>query len=203
MRYKLFKKLADIFFPIILDFEVINKPDLSQNEGALLAVNHIHALDPLFVSYAAYPTWIHHIAKHDIFKIPILPMILKKLGVIPINRERPGANSIKRTLKLFNQGKIVCIFPQGTRQTKTFGKIKKGAARLALKAKVNLYPVAITGLEKINFLGFFKHPKIKIIFGQPLNLAGIKCTKEEIMNVTAELEISIKKLYGKISLAEN
>ncbi len=199
MKFKrLLKRLADIVIPPLIELEINHKPDLSDVKGALLAVNHVHALDPLFVSYAVYPVWLHHVAKYEIFRIPFLPLILKRLGVIPVNRERPGKYTVKKSLELFSEGKIVCIFPQGTRRKKNFGKIKKGAARLALAGQVPIYPVAISGLENVRFWGFFKHPKVRISFGEPINIQGRENTKEEIGRLTDYLEERMKELYKQI-----
>ncbi|AZR74223.1 hypothetical protein BBF96_12940 [Anoxybacter fermentans] len=198
MGYKILKIIADMIIPVFIRLEVINYPELPKDSGALIAVNHIHALDPILISYVLYPTWIHHIAKEEIFRFPFLAPMLNWLGVIPVNRQRPGVNSIKRTIELFSGNKYVCIFPQGTRRKKEFGNIKKGAARLALIGNVPIYPAAITGLEKVRFWGLFKRPKVRIIFGKPISVEKRENTKEEIDILTNELHKSMLDLYYKI-----
>lgn len=198
MRYRFLKKIGDIIIPLFINLEVVNYPILPENQGALLTVNHIHALDPILISYVLYPKWVHYLAKDEIFRIPILPLILKWLGVIPLNRQRPGPTSVKSVRNLFSENQFVGIFPQGTRRRTKFGKIKKGASRLALSYDVPLYPVALTGLEKVKLWDLFKRPKVKIIFGDPIYVDHREYTRDEIEILTTELELKMKNLYGKI-----
>lgn len=197
MEYKVLKKIADLVIPLCFRLEVINKPELPSDEGAVIASNHIHALDPILISYAIYPQWLHHIAKKEIFDFPFLRPVMNWVGAIPLNRARPGTGMMKKAIKTFEKNEYLSIFPQGTRKKKEFGTIKKGATRLALMGQVPIYPVAITGLENVGFFGLLKRPKVRIIFGEPINTNGLDYNKTEIINLTKELEAKMKELYCK------
>lgn len=198
MEHKLVKKMVDIFLAPLLRLEVLRYPQLPSDGGALLAVNHIHTLDPVIISYVMYPKWLYHLAKEEIFRWPIIAPIVRAMGAIPLNRRRPGADSIRNVMDRLKSKNFVCIFPQGTRRKREFGEIKRGTARIALSSGVPIYPVAITGLEKVRMLGLFKRPKVKIVFGDPIIVAGRENTKDEIDALTIELQEHMTRLYDQL-----
>lgn len=202
MEHKVVKKLVDIFIAPFLRLEIVGHPQLPADEGALLAVNHIHALDPVIISYVMYPKWLYHLAKEEIFRHPLIGPLVRNLGAIPVNRRRPGAESIRRILERLRKKSFVCIFPQGTRRRTDFGEIKKGVARMALSCGVSIYPVAITGLEKVKLLGLLRRPKVKIVFGEPISVAGRQNTREEVDALTVELHEHMTRLYQQLTCKE-
>lgn len=202
MRNGTLKVVYNCFIRPFIRLELVNQLKLPNDSGALVTVNHIHALDPILISYALHPKyWVHYLAKEEIFRqFFFLRPLFNWVGVIPLNRTRPGIGSIKRIRKHFKQRELVGIFPQGTRRKNGFGQIKKGAARLALINQVPLYPIAITGLENVRFWGLLKRPTVKIIFGEPIVVKGRGTTKEEIIRLNQELQEKMEMLYRQICL---
>lgn len=202
MDRRFIKKIADLVFPPILRIKVLRYPDLPRDSGALIAVNHIHALDPIIISYVLYPTWLHHLAKIEIFRVPLVAQLVADMGAVPVDRRNPRADTAKKALQLLQQAKFVCIFPQGTRCKREFGELKKGVARLALVGNVPIYPAAITGLEKVRFWGLFKRPEVKVLFGDPISVVGRTDTKDAVDVLVAEVRAEMLKLYQQINLPE-
>ena len=198
MVRRLIKKLVDILLGPFVRLKVLRYPELPVEGGALLAVNHIHALDPVIISWVLYPKWLHHLAKVEIFRVPLLSQLVQMLGAIPVDRHRPKTDTARRAIDLLKKACYVCIFPQGTRRKKEFGDIKKGVARLALASNVPIYPVAITGLENVGILGIFKRPEVKILFGDPIPVSGRADTKEEVEHLVQELKTEMLKLYQNV-----
>ena len=72
---------------------------------------------------------------------------MRGLGAIPVNRNGADVNAIRSAIKALGEGKLIAIFPQGTRQK---GKnpreteLKKGISLILARAKVPVIPVAIT-----------------------------------------------------------
>ena len=63
----------------------------------------------------------------------------------------------------------MCIFPQGgIRKNKKIEAINKGFVVLAKMVKVDILPVAITGVEQYNW-NIFKRQKIEITVGSPIS----------------------------------
>ena len=73
-----------------------------------------------------------------------------RVEVSSVDRQRIDRTSLKRALSLLDEGKIVCIFPEGTR-SKTGALLPPlpGAAFLVRKAGVSVCPVALQRKKRI------------------------------------------------------
>ncbi|MDU3198877.1 MAG: lysophospholipid acyltransferase family protein, partial [Anaerococcus hydrogenalis] len=60
--------------------------NIPKDEKYIICANHKSFLDPIFVALAINRQ-VHFIAKKELFEIPILKNILKKLNAIPAQRD--------------------------------------------------------------------------------------------------------------------
>jgi len=68
------------------------------------------------------------------------------MGAFPINRNGVDYKAIRTTLKLLAEGKVVGLFPEGTRSTTGIPqKAQPGAALIAARSKAPILPIAVTG----------------------------------------------------------
>ena len=91
----------------------------------------------------------------------------KWADAIPIDRESGGKEALAWAITALNSGKIVSIYPEGTRTLN--GRIQKGktgVARLALAAKVPVLPIGLVGtfdiMPKGKFFPRFKRCTVNI-----------------------------------------
>tara|TARA_B100000745_G_scaffold292473_1_gene233353 strand:+ start:12759 stop:13457 length:699 start_codon:yes stop_codon:yes gene_type:complete len=82
----------------------------------VLYVSNHQSIWETIVFFALFPD-VAIVAKKELFSIPIFGWYLKKLGMIPVNREGTGTNKamlrmVKQTL---HEGRDILIFPEGTR----------------------------------------------------------------------------------------
>lgn len=133
--------------------------------GAILASNHTSFSDVLVIS-AASGRQVRYMAKKELFKTPLAPLI-KALGAYPVDRGGADVASIRRTIQLISEGEIIGIFPQGHRyggQDPRTTEIKPGVGFLACRAKTAVVPVFLsnnrmrTGAFRVN----------TVTFGQPV-----------------------------------
>ncbi|MBR1802807.1 MAG: 1-acyl-sn-glycerol-3-phosphate acyltransferase [Clostridia bacterium] len=99
--------------------------------------------------------------------------MLKKCGVFPVKRGGKDIESLKFSLKILKEGKILMIFPEGTRHGMAKnGKAQNGAAFMALRAGVPVIPVGIQGEMK-------PFHKVKLNYGKPLDFSRYQSNKPE------------------------
>ncbi|MDU2202261.1 MAG: lysophospholipid acyltransferase family protein, partial [Anaerococcus hydrogenalis] len=92
---------------------------------------------------------VHFIAKKELFEIPILKNILKKLNAIPAQRDGKDLSVLRDSIKLIKKGKILGIFPEGTRVKEIKREnIKDGAGYIALKSKTDILTIEIISSYK-------------------------------------------------------
>ena len=87
--------------------------------------------------------------KKELFENKFLAVFLRSIGVFPIDREGRDLKSLKNSIKLLKDGKVLGIFPEGTRTHNINRKnVKDGVAYIAIKAKKDILPVEIVSTYK-------------------------------------------------------
>ncbi len=153
-----------------------NEPTLP--EGAYLVIaNHRTWADPIYLCDTLKHQQPHFMAKKELFKIPLLNLLIRALGAYPVNRGGADVGAIKYTIELLRAGVAVGMFPQGHRYNGVDARetpVKTGAAMIALKAEVPVLPVFIK--VKNNRHRFLC--KKEIIIGKPITVAEMSYDPE-------------------------
>src|ERR1039457_2417855 len=149
--------------------EDINRPEflLFGRTGAVIACNHVGWADSLWMAYAVYPRQLHYMSKQELFDPPLLRWVLEHGGSIPIDRAEPSLRSIKAAVAILQHGEIFLIFPTGTRSDENIA-FKRGAATIALHARVPLVPAFFQGPKQMQVAHLLHRPLIRMTFGSPL-----------------------------------
>ena len=147
-------------------------------EGKIVVCNHVGWADPLWVGYSALPRTLHQMAKKELFDNPVVGWFVRSGGGFPIDRARPSAATIKQVISMGQEGKLVLIFPQGTR-TRAQAEAKRGAATIALHAKGQVVPALYEGPAQIRFIHLFRRPAIRVSFGVPIEIPAHSPTDKE------------------------
>ena len=145
-----------------------NEPTTDQ--GAYLVIaNHRTWADPIYLCCVLKHGQPHFMAKKELFKIPLLNLLIRALGAYPVNRSGADVGAIKHTIEMLKAGVCVGMFPQGHRYNKVDPRktpVKTGAAMIALKAGVPVLPVFI---KVKNNKHFFLCRK-EVIVGKPISI---------------------------------
>ena len=140
----------------------------TREQGAYLVIaNHRTWADPIYLCCALKHQQPHFMAKRELFKIPLLNLLIRALGAYPVNRGGADVGAIRHTIDMLKQGVSVGMFPQGHRYNGVDPRetpVKTGAAMIAQKAGVQVLPVFIK--VKGNRLRFLC--KKEVIVGNPI-----------------------------------
>lgn len=191
---RLARILTNIFFKLFFRVNVIDVDKVPSEGGAIICANHNSMLDMFFLGFKL-KRWIHWMAKEELFRNPILALIITKLGAFPVKRGSGDTGPIKQSYKILEDGELLGIFPHGTRISPSRferKKVKPGAALIAMTAGVPIVPVYIQGNYKI-------FSKMNVIYGDPYTIEtqeDKRYTREELKELSREI---VKKIY---SLAE-
>ena len=118
---------------------------------------------------------VHFLAKKELFDRH--ERLLRKLGVIKVDRSKKNPEVIDEACELINNGEVVGIFPEGTFNKSEYiiMPFKYGTVKIANKAGVPIVPFAIVGEYKRFKKG------LRIIFGKPLYIEDkTDLTKENV-----------------------
>jgi 1-acyl-sn-glycerol-3-phosphate acyltransferase len=168
--------------------------------GFVLAANHTSNLDPWPLGFPLWPRrQLHFMGKAELFN-PILGPLLRWGGTFPVRRGERDVEAIETAVRLCREGKIVAMFPEGTRKTK--GLVKKfehrphsGSARIALAAGVPLVPAAIKGTDRLSRLA-----RLEVAYGEPIPLDDLRqlLPREAAQIATERLMERIYALHAEL-----
>jgi 1-acyl-sn-glycerol-3-phosphate acyltransferase len=115
-------------------------------------------------------------AKKELFKEPILGLILRTMGMVPVDRDDTLA-SIEQLGRLRADGHSIVIFPEGTRSSD--GQLlpfKKGAFVAAIRLGIPLVPVVCKGTAEIMPKGQYLSivpGEVHIVVLEPISTRGM------------------------------
>ena len=175
--------------------EVINRPDFFRlgGTGAVIACNHVGWADSLWLAYAVYPRQLRYMSKQELFGPSLSRWVLEHVGSIPIDRADPSPSSIKTAVDILQQGEVILIFPSGTRSDQDIA-FKRGAATVALHARVPLVPAFFQGPKQMQVAHLLRRPLIRVTFGSPIPTAELPFGKGTTIELTRKLQAAIGEL---------
>ena len=163
------------------------------------AVNHASALD-IPMLYVDLPFQFRIVFKKELLSYPIVGWHLKRSGQICIDQQNPSGSigSIRSALKGLKAGLPLVIFPEGGRTPD--GEIKPflaGAFFLAIKAQVDIVPVALVGSYELLPMNTYhiKPRPLEMRVGQPISTAGY--TLRNMEELSDKVHGAVVDLYLK------
>lgn len=123
-----FKPLFWLLFP----YKVIgreNVPPEGDPTPLMLCPNHISDIDPVFV-LMAMKRHVYYMAKAELFRNKLAAWFVgMKFGAFPVKRGAGDTGAIDTAKQIVESGKVLGIFPEGTRSKDgKLGRAKSGAA---------------------------------------------------------------------------
>jgi 1-acyl-sn-glycerol-3-phosphate acyltransferase len=175
--------------------EVVNRPNLLRFDGtgAVIACNHVGWADSLWIGYAVYPRQLRYMSKVELFGSTLSRWVLTHGESFPINRAEPSPSSIKTAVDMLQHGEIILIFPSGTRSEEHIA-FKRGAATIALHARVPLVPAFFQGPKQMQVAHLLHRPLIRVTFGSPIPTAELPIGKGTTIDLTRQLQLAIEEL---------
>lgn len=135
-------------------------------EKLVLCCNHISNWDPVVLVTAQPKRHIYFMAKSELFKNPLFAWLLgKQFGAFAVHRGTGDTDALATAKTLVDEGKIMGIFPEGTRSKD--GKLlraKSGASVIVAQTGATVLPVAI--VAKNQRARIFR--RTVVVYGKPL-----------------------------------
>ncbi|HZZ01219.1 MAG TPA: lysophospholipid acyltransferase family protein [Candidatus Baltobacteraceae bacterium] len=178
-----------VFMRLVWRARATGTENVPRTGALIVACNHRSYLDPPGMGCFC-PRRISYMAKKELFEIPVLGPLIAAVGAYPVDRQGSPRAAIKRSLEVLNDGGVVGIFPEGTRNRDGSVQPQTGVALLASLAGVPVVPAYIAGSDKASKLA-----QIKVAFGPPIRLpAGRKATHDDLAKFTADIMSAISAL---------
>jgi 1-acyl-sn-glycerol-3-phosphate acyltransferase len=182
---------------ILSPVKVIGLDKIDTSRSHVYAVNHASALD-IPVLYVNLPFQFRIVFKKELLVYPIVGWQLKRSGQVCIDQQKPTNSiaAIRSAVKSLKAGMPLVIFPEGGRTPD--GEIKPflpGAFFLAIKAQVDIVPVALVGTYELLPMNTYhiKCRPLEMRVGEPISTAGM--TMRDLESVSAKVKQELQRLY--------
>ena len=155
----------------------------------IVASNHIGVVDGP-VLHGAIPRGSHIIVKQEFFDSG-LGCLMDWAGQIPVDRSA-GRAALVVALDLLKEGRLVGIFPEGSRGSGSLQSVKAGVAWLAMNSGAPVVPAACLGTRPAGAsVGYVPRPRARlhVVFGEPLVLPDLpkgRAGTQEAMRLVSE-----------------
>ncbi|AHF07284.1 lysophospholipid acyltransferase family protein [Desulfitobacterium metallireducens] len=179
----------------VMGWKIRGVENLPSEGPVILAINHVSLWDPI-VAACSISRPVAFMAKEELFRVPFLGPIVRRLGAFPVKRGQGDTSAIRQSLKVLKEGRVLGLFPEGTR-SKT-GELQKGlpgAALLMDKGKATVLPIRVSGTKQLLTKGW---GKLEVVMGEPLTSERMKTPEgvedrrewltEQIMKALASLD---------------
>ncbi|MGZ4551132.1 MAG: lysophospholipid acyltransferase family protein [Blastococcus sp.] len=173
---------------------------------AILASNHLSAADWIFMPLSLKRR-VTFLAKAEYFTGTGVKGFLQRVffagsGQVPIDRTDASAaeDAIRTGLRILNEGKVLGIYPEGTRSPDArLYRGKTGVARMTLETGAPVIPVAMVYSSRTLPFGK-KMTRVRVRFGKPLDFsryAGLSGDRFVERSITDEIMYEIMTLSGQ------
>jgi 1-acyl-sn-glycerol-3-phosphate acyltransferase len=185
--------MKTIFSPV----KVTGLEKIDTTKTYVYAVNHASALD-IPVLYVYLPFQFRIAFKKELLAYPVVGWHLKRSGQICVDQQNPAGSigSIRSALKGLKAGMPLVIYPEGGRTPD--GEIKPflpGAFFLAIKAKVDVVPVALVGTYELLPMNTYhiKSRPLEMRVGAPISTAGL--TGHDMQALSERVQKAVTELF--------
>lgn len=185
-------------FQAVCRIELRHLDRIPPHGPCILVGNHVSFLEvPVAISHIDNPL-VTGLAKKESWNNPLFNFLFKQWEVIPIDRDNIDREAFHRSLQALEQGKMLAVFPEGTRSKD--GRLlpgKPGVTALAMRCRAPLIPVGFYGYENFwDNLKRLRRTEFTMVVGEPFQLNG-NCdfrSKEVRQAVTDEIMFKIAEL---------
>jgi 1-acyl-sn-glycerol-3-phosphate acyltransferase len=169
--YQFSTRLFKLFLLVWHRLRIRGVENIPNEGGVLLASNHASFLDPpvVGVGYRARP--VHFMARDTLWNSKFGTWWMTKVGCIPVSRGTGDMRALKTTIKMLKEGKVVSMFPEGTRtEDGELQEAKGGIGFIIEKSGCVVVPAYIDGTYKAHPKGakLIKPLKVTITYGKPI-----------------------------------
>jgi 1-acyl-sn-glycerol-3-phosphate acyltransferase len=172
--YHVCRALARVLFHTLWPLKSSGAQYVPRTGSGVIVSNHLSLIDPFVIGYAANRD-VSFMGKEELFQIPIIGFVVRKLGAFPVDRSRRDPASMRIALTVLKEGELLGMFPEGHRSTTgDMIAFHTGAARLAARTRSPIIPAAVVNTNNAMPPGkIFRPARIGVRFGPPFELTEL------------------------------
>ena len=175
MSYFISRIIYKVILALFFKLEVAGRENIPRKGPFIMVANHMSYADPAVMGVACNTMPVSFLAKKELSEIPFLGAWCKSVGCIFVERDYGRSEPLKKALKALKDGKVLGIFPEGTRSPDgNLQKAKPGIGVIVAKSKVPVIPMYVSGTARVLPRGkkIPRPSKIRARIGKPVDMSG-------------------------------
>jgi len=177
---------------------VLDVRNVPRKGGVLLVSTHQSFFDPVLASLA-FDRECNFMAREDLFRNRWFASFIGSLNAFPVRRNSADMRAIKETLRRLKCGRIVLVFPEGTRTSDgRIGELQPGVAAIAKQAKVTIVPTLIEGAYNVlpRYARLPRQARIVVKYAPPIGRDEVAAmTKQALM---ARIDRTLRRMQAEV-----
>jgi 1-acyl-sn-glycerol-3-phosphate acyltransferase len=162
------RKLARPYFFHKYNLTIHHEDRFPMTGPLLMTPNHLSLLDAPLLGAVA-PRMLHQLGKIEVFG-GLQGAFLRRIGQIPVDRSSYDMLAVRRSIQVLRDGRVLNIYPEGTRGPGDFSRIRIGVAYLAMVTGAPILPVVLMG-TRLPLGSVEGHPpsgsRVDVVYGEP------------------------------------
>jgi 1-acyl-sn-glycerol-3-phosphate acyltransferase len=176
--------------------------NIPESGPVLVIINHASNADGMLMIAYVIPRFGRTFSwpgKAEALRWPIVGFFMTANGVFGVKRGAGDLESFKMSRQVLDEGRVLAIFPEGTRSpTGAMQEAKEGATVLAARSGSPILPIAISGSHRFWPRGSLPRPfrRMRIRIGRPftLTMPHTGDRREDLRLATVELMRHVAEL---------
>lgn len=146
LYYRVCRVICLFIVTLLFKARIFGLRHVPKKGGVLLVCNHQSFVDPVLATLAP-PREGNYMARDSLFHNALFRLLIESLNAFPVRRNTADLGAIKESLRRLKQGRILVLFPEGTRTSDgRIGPMLPGLGAIAKKAEVPIVPTLIDGV---------------------------------------------------------
>ncbi|MBY0311722.1 MAG: 1-acyl-sn-glycerol-3-phosphate acyltransferase [Phycisphaerales bacterium] len=203
--YRIVWSIVLALFTLIYRARFLGGERVPRSGGLLIVANHQSHLDPPLIAVSLMHRHTAAIAREGLFKNPVFGLILRGLGAMPIKENEGDAGAMRRAIEQLKRGRVVVIFPEGSRSPDgALKEFKRGTWLLLARSGATVLPAAVEGCfdawpRQRTLPSVFGH-RVGVSFGEPIEFASLKAKGADmgLAHLASEIETLRLDLRARI-----
>ncbi len=175
MRYRVVSYLIWLLVRLAFRLRIKGMEKVPCSGPVIIAANHVSYLDPLLAG-TPIRRKTYYLARHELFRIPVLGTVMRWGNAFPVRRERVGSDSFRRAVDVLRSGDVLVMFPEGTRSET--GRLQRGLPGIGLVAALggaSIVPTFVRGSRRALPPGArsIRFVPVTVEYGRPLAVPSV------------------------------
>ncbi len=204
--YDLVRESARILLRVVFRVRSRGSKNIPRTGPVLLIANHQSFLDPPIVSAFIRHRHTDFLARAGLFKFRPFGWLIRSLNSTPIKQGAGDTAAMKATIAKLKEGKMLIVFPEGSRSPDgKMHEFKRGIGILLKRADCTIIPVGIAGAFQAwprsrKLPKLFNKPSA-IIYGQPID--SDQLMEEGVDNAISQVSHEVGMLVRRAEALRN